>query len=61
MLLKEKIMICPSCKNKVGCKCSLRRASDGTQCCTKCIAAYEAKLKQLKLKRWFMIILRIQN
>lgn len=44
-------MNCSNCSTKVGCKCSLRKASDGKMCCTKCIAAYEAKLKQLKLKR----------
>jgi hypothetical protein len=32
-----------------GCPCNTKKkASDGKQCCTKCIAAYEAKLKQLK-------------
>ncbi|HOK59505.1 MAG TPA: hypothetical protein PK432_00830 [Candidatus Dojkabacteria bacterium] len=39
------------CGNKLGCSCQRRRASDGTMRCTKCIAAYEAKLKQLKLKK----------
>ena len=44
-------MICPNCRTKLGCQCSRRKASDGTMCCTKCIAAYEAKLKANKLKR----------
>ncbi len=44
-------MKCSNCGTNVGCKCSLRKASNGQMCCTKCIAAYEAKLKQLKLKR----------
>ena len=35
----------------MGCGCNKRKASDGKMCCTKCIAAYEAKLKQLKLKK----------
>lgn len=44
-------MVCPNCKTKLSCGCSRRRASNGAQCCTKCIAAYEAKLKQQKLRK----------
>lgn len=44
---------CSNCKmTHTGCPCSTRRvASDGTQCCSKCIAAYEAELKRRKQKR----------
>lgn len=39
------------CGNAITCGCQKRKASDGTMRCTKCIAAYEAKLKANKLKR----------
>ncbi len=38
-------MKCQNCKRKLSCGCSRRKASDGKQCCTACVKAYEAKLK----------------
>ena len=42
---------CPNCQTTLGCSCKLRVASDGTRCCASCLAAYEEKLKQEKLKQ----------
>lgn len=38
-------MICPSCKNVIGCLCQMRTASDGVKVCSTCIATYESKIK----------------
>ena len=40
-----------ACGNTITCGCQKRKASDGTMRCSKCIAAYEAKLKQQKLQK----------
>ncbi len=37
---------CTHCNKVLSCGCQRRRASDGTQVCSTCVAAYEAKLKQ---------------
>lgn len=34
-------MNCPNCGASLGCSCKLRKASDGKQCCTLCVAKYE--------------------
>lgn len=39
---------CPNCKNKMSCGCQKRTAKDGKTVCSKCIASYEAGLKQRK-------------
>ena len=36
--------ICNNCKNPISCGCQLRRASDGTDCCTRCLDQLEAKI-----------------
>jgi hypothetical protein len=36
-------MKCNNCGRKLSCGCKKRKAKDGTQCCTSCITAYEAK------------------
>jgi len=33
--------ICPNCGTSLSCSCKLRTASDGNQCCTKCLEQYE--------------------
>lgn len=39
---------CGNCKAKMGCSCQKRKASDGKQCCVKCITVYEKKIKANK-------------
>lgn len=39
---------CSNCKSALSCSCKERTASDGKKCCTKCIAAYEASIKNKK-------------
>lgn len=34
-------MRCGNCNTKHGCGCQARTASDGTACCSLCLAAYE--------------------
>lgn len=41
-------MQCSNCKATYTCGCKKKTASDGKECCTKCIAAYEANLKKKK-------------
>lgn len=36
---------CPNCQATHSCSCKLKVASDGKECCTVCIAAYEASLR----------------
>ena len=31
---------CPNCKKRLGCSCQLKKANDGTQCCTNCVGKY---------------------
>lgn len=45
-------MKCSNCGSSIGCSCQQRTASDGKRCCSKCIMAYEKKLKQLKRGRY---------
>lgn len=35
---------CPQCSAKLTCGCQRRTAGDGTKCCQRCIAKYEAGL-----------------
>ena len=37
---------CSNCKTRLSCGCQKRTASNGTSVCSKCKAAYEAKLKK---------------
>lgn len=43
--------ICPNCQKTLGCSCQLKTASDGTRCCSSCLATYEEKLRKEKLKQ----------
>jgi hypothetical protein len=36
--------ICQNCKREMGCGCNKRTASDGTACCSNCLASYEVSL-----------------
>ena len=36
---------CSNCKSKLSCGCQKRTASNGAQCCTMCLGAYEGALK----------------
>lgn len=38
--------ICPNCKKRLSCGCKRRKASDGTQCCSSCVQAYEKSIKK---------------
>ncbi len=42
---------CPNCKTRLSCGCQRRTASNKTQVCSNCIAAYEVKLKQQQPKK----------
>lgn len=37
-------MTCKNCGATHGCGCKARKAQDGTECCTKCVAAYNMKI-----------------
>ncbi len=37
-------MRCPNCKQKHGCSCQARTASDGTGCCSICLRGYELSI-----------------
>ena len=37
--------VCPNCKAKLSCGCQRRKASNGTQVCSNCLANYEAQIK----------------
>lgn len=39
---------CSNCKTNMSCGCQKRSASDGKSVCSKCLASYEASLKQKK-------------
>jgi hypothetical protein len=44
-------MNCNNCNARMSCGCQKRKASDGTSCCSSCLAFYEKKLqaeKQIK-------------
>ena len=41
-------MNCNNCGARMSCGCQKRRASDGTSCCSTCLAFYEKKLKAEK-------------
>jgi len=43
-------MICNNCKANLSCSCKLRTASNGVSVCSACVAAYELKLQQEKVK-----------
>jgi hypothetical protein len=38
-------MNCSNCNARLSCGCQRRRASDGKQCCSTCVAGYEQKIK----------------
>lgn len=37
--------VCENCQSQITCGCQIRRASDGTDCCTRCVDQIEAKLR----------------
>ena len=41
-------MNCTNCNAPISCGCQKRSASDGKQCCSACINAYEQKLANAK-------------
>tara|TARA_R100001460_G_scaffold90642_1_gene132331 strand:- start:613 stop:768 length:156 start_codon:yes stop_codon:yes gene_type:complete len=43
---------CKHCGKKLSCGCQRRRASDGTQVCSTCVASYEEKLKKGRLNKF---------
>lgn len=45
-------MICPNCKNKMGCSCQKRVTAKGTVGCSNCISSLmqEEKLSEKKIK-----------
>jgi len=45
---KPNKMNCPNCNAPISCGCQKRSASDGKQCCSACINAYEQKLANAK-------------
>jgi hypothetical protein len=36
---------CSNCNNQLSCGCQRRTATNGTQVCSSCLAAYESKLQ----------------
>ena len=43
---------CKNCGTRLSCGCQKRTATDGKGTCTKCVAAYNAKLKAGKLNKF---------
>lgn len=43
---------CKHCGKRLSCGCQRRKASDGTQVCSTCVASYEAKLKQNSINKF---------
>tara|TARA_B100000902_G_C26410396_1_gene482024 strand:- start:209 stop:364 length:156 start_codon:yes stop_codon:yes gene_type:complete len=43
---------CKHCGKRLSCGCQRRKASDGTQVCSSCVASYETKLKQGNLNKF---------
>ena len=41
-------MNCNNCNARLSCGCQKRRASDGTSCCSSCLAFYEKGLQDKK-------------
>jgi len=41
-------MNCGNCKSLLSCGCKVRSATDGTSCCTACVADYNARLQNGK-------------
>lgn len=39
-------MTCPNCKSKLTCGCQKKKASNGKDVCTNCLAQYELNLKK---------------
>lgn len=39
---------CPNCQSNLSCGCQKRVASNGVQCCTLCIAAYEKSINSVQ-------------
>ena len=44
-------MNCQNCGSRLSCGCQKRTASDGKQCCSKCITAYEHGLIKKNIAR----------
>ncbi len=38
---------CPNCKSKMSCSCQRRKANDGSDCCTRCVASKNAQLARV--------------
>jgi hypothetical protein len=36
--------VCKNCQSTISCGCQIRRASDGTDCCSKCLIEVEARI-----------------
>lgn len=45
-------MNCPNCKNKLSCVCQRRTASDGKQCCSKCVVQYNNSIDKSKQQKY---------
>lgn len=43
-------MNCPNCDSKLSCGCQKRRASDGKDVCTNCLALYESQIVNQNLR-----------
>ena len=43
--------ICANCKTSLSCDCQKRIATNGMQCCAKCVSDYEQKIRQEKLQQ----------
>ena len=48
---------CPNCGAGLSCSCKLRTASNGTVCCTNCLATYEASIKTKQ--KWITVTTNI--
>lgn len=35
---------CPNCKSVITCSCQRRKANDGTECCSKCVASKNSQI-----------------
>ena len=41
--------VCKNCQSQISCGCQIRRASDGTDCCSRCLEEVESKIKTVVL------------
>jgi hypothetical protein len=37
--------VCQNCQSQITCGCQIRRASDGTDCCSQCLIQVEARIQ----------------